>query len=71
MVVCGTQFKKNKNKLVIYSPCGLTSIPGCLMIQYHERNYLVSEGSIWRNAVSGHHLILIDVKLKGAPSDID
>ena len=67
MIVCGTQFKKNDNKIVTYSPGGLNTMVDYLMIHKHDRKCLWEKKAIpGEEALSQHHLIRADMKARGA-----
>ena len=67
MIVCGTQFKKDDNKIVTYSSGGSNTTVDYLMIRKQDRKCLWDAKAIpGEEAVSQHHLILADMKVRGA-----
>mgnify|MGYP007071599789 CR=1 FL=1 len=66
MIVCGTQFKKDDNKLITYSSGGSTTTVDYLMTRKRDRKCLQNAKAIpGEEAVSQHHLILVDMKVRG------
>ena len=66
MIVCGMQFKKDDN-IVTYLLGGLNTTVDCLMIHKQDRECLWDAKAIpGEEAVSQHHLILADMKVRGA-----
>ena len=65
MIVCGMQFKKDDN-IVTYLLGGLNTTVDCLMIHKQDRECLWDAKAIpGEEAVSQHHLILADMKVRG------
>ena len=60
-IVCGTHFKKDDNKIVTCSLGGLNATVDYLMICKQDMKAIPGE-----EAVSQHHLILADMKVRGA-----
>ena len=66
MIVCGMQFKKDDNKIVMYSLGGSNTMVDYLMIHKQDRKCLWDVKAIpGEEAVSQHHLILADMKVRG------
>ena len=67
MIVRGTQFKKDENKIMTYSSGGLNTTVDYLIIRKQDRKCLWDEKAIpGEEAVSQNHLILVDTKVRGA-----
>ena len=67
MIVCGTQFKNDVNKVITYSSGGSTTTVDYLMIRKRDRKLLWDAKAIpGEAAVSQHRLVVADMKVKGA-----
>ena len=65
MILCGTLFQKDDNKLMTYSAGGMATTVDYLMIRKQDRECLQDAKAIpGEEAVSQHHLILVESKLK-------
>ena len=67
MIVCGTQFEKDDNKIVKYLSRGSYTTVDYLMICKQDRKCLCDVKAIpGEEAASQHHLILPNMKVRGA-----
>ena len=67
MIVCGTQFKKDENKLVTYASGDRTTTVDYLMIRKEHRKLMTNAKAIpGEAAVAQHRPVVIDMKIKGA-----
>ena len=67
MIVHGTQFKKDENKIMTYSSGASNTTVDYLIIRKQDRKCLWDEKAIpGEEAVSQNHLILVDTKVRGA-----
>ena len=67
LLICNTQFHRVNNNLVTYTSGGSTTIVDYLMVHRRDR------GNLWdtkvilgEEAVSQHHLVVCDIRMKGA-----
>ena len=66
MNVCGTRFQKDDDKLIMYLSGGMAATVDYLMIRKRDKKCLQDTKAIpGEEAVSKHHLILVDINVKG------
>uniref|UniRef100_UPI00358F5306 craniofacial development protein 2-like n=1 Tax=Myxine glutinosa TaxID=7769 RepID=UPI00358F5306 len=67
LLICNTQFQKEDNKLVTCTSGGSTTTVDYLMVRRRDRGHLRDTKVIpGEEAVSQHHLVVCDVRVKGA-----